>query len=382
MYDFNQIVNRENTGSAKWNEIVQSSFPPLTTADMEWKTCPEVIKALEERAVHGIFGYTKPDNYFYQAIIDWIKKRHQYIIEKEEIICTTSVIPAIITAIHLCSKQGEGVILFNPVYTGFYHAISSAGRKVIECPLIEVNQQYQIDFEDFLTKAQDRSNSVLLFCNPHNPVGKVFKKEELERVAQICLENNLKIISDEIHADLILKGRHIMFASLSKECAANTITCMSPSKTFNLAGLQTAYCIISNEQLREQFCKQLRKNGHMEVISAFGYTATISAYQKGDLWLEKLIDSLKQNINLITEKLTLINSDIKVNLIEGTYLAWLDFRKWNMSQEEILINFRKKGIYLTDGRVFGENGKGFLRMNFAMPYCLLEKVLVQFNLIK
>lgn len=376
MYCFDQYHDRSHTGAGKWDEVIAAGnrFPgteetviPLTTADMEFRTAPEIMDQLLHRAAHGIFGYTKPDSRFYDAITHWLKKRHGQNVDQEEIVVSTSVVPLLMAAIRSCTREGDSVITLAPAYTGFYTAINETGRIAVESPLVYENGRWGIDAEDFGQKASDPGVTAFLLCNPHNPCGRVFSLQELQGLAGICIDNQVMVIADEIHSDLILSGRHIMYRSLSEQCREHSITCMAPTKTFNLAGLQIAYSLIANEPLREKFRKQLKQGGHMDAISAFGYTALIAAYEAGESWLEELLMYLRENVRSISKLLKETDDRIVVSQMEGTYLAWLDFRSWGMTQEELLELLWKQGLYMTDGRYFGAYGSGFLRMNLAVP---------------
>lgn len=385
---FDNIIDRLHTGAEKWDEIIERDgyrkenwIVPFTTADMELTTCPAVVRALKERAGQGIYGYTKADHTFYKAIIQWISKRHGQTVGQEEIVCCVSAVTAIMMAIRSMSGEGEGVLFLAPAYTGFYKAAENTGRCAVEIPMVLQEDEWTIDYELLEKEAEKKENTLFLLCNPQNPCGRVLSEQELRRIAEICMENDIFVIADEIHGDIILRGRHVMYRSLSDECRKNSITLMSPSKTFNLAGLMTAYALIEREDIRERFDKELSKAGHADSISAFGYTALIAAYTAGEDWLNQVTAYIGENERILDRGLEMISLLKKPSVIEGTYLAWLDIRQSKISQDELLARLRQSGIYLTDGRYFGRQGEGYVRMNLAVPGCEIEKMLERIEAI-
>lgn len=375
MYQFDEVINRENTAAAKWNEVTSCQLVPLTTADMEFKVCPDILEAMQTRLSHGILGYTKPDKRFYDAIITFIKRHHQFDVTEEMIVCSTSGMPALISGIKACSKKGEGVILLSPTYTGFYKSISYTERVLKDCPLIYSNHTYKIDFSSLEELAKDIHNKVLILCSPHNPVGRVWSREELQKVLEICEQYDVSILSDEIHWDLILEGKHISLGCAEEIYKKRIILLTSPSKTFNLAGTQLAYSIIFNESLRTKFKEELLKLGQGEVISTFGYESLIAGYQLGDLWLKELISYIQENVNQFEKWLRKHHPEIGIIRPEGTYLIWLDCRNVKPDYRNWLLTLEKEGIYFTDGAYFGIQGEGFIRVNLALPKEELLKVL-------
>lgn len=272
-YDFETVVNRFNVGSAKyeqmlgWNPDVSEDIVPFSVADMELKNPPEIIEGLKKYIDKSVLGYTKPTEGYTSAVCGWMKKRHNWEVNPEWIIQSPGVVNAFYTAIKALSNPGDGVIIMTPSYYPFYSAIESNDRKVVKSSLINTGDNYLIDFEDFEEKARDANNKILLFCSPHNPTGRVWKKDELEKIAEICLKNNVLIISDEIHFDLIMPGyEHTVFATISEEVANNMIVCTAPSKTFNLAGMQTSNIIIPNKEIREAYLKEVSSSGSFGII--------------------------------------------------------------------------------------------------------------------
>ena len=383
MYHFDEKINRKNTAAAKWDEVARMSHKkdliPLTTADMEFRTPPAVIEAMKKRLDHGIFGYTKPDDRFFQAISSFVEKHHGFTVTPEMLVCSTSVVPAIVAGIKACSKKEEGVILFSPAYTAFYSSIRNTNRCLKDCPLIYHDGFYSIDFALLEELAKDKKNRILLLCNPHNPVGRVWSREELLQIVAICSRYDLYLISDEIHWDIILEGKHVSLGELSNLYRERIIVCTAPSKTFNLAGTQLAYTIIFDDGLKKAFKEELLKSGQGEALSIFGYEALIAAYESGEQWLSELLEYIKGNIILFEQ--WLIENEPKIRMIkpEGTYLAWLDCRMVEPDFATWYRHLMEQGIYLTNGSYFGEQGEGFVRVNLALPKDELMKILMHWK---
>lgn len=372
-YDFTTLVPRWNYGSAKWN-LMKKQYPgvspdtvPFSVADMELKNPPEITSGLQEYLNNLILGYTAPTDGYFDAVCAWMKRRHNWDVNRESILCTPGVVNAFFIAVKALTDPGDGVIIMTPVYYPFYMAIEKNGRKIIRNQLIEKDGHYFIDFEDLARKAKGPHAKALLFCSPHNPVGRVWTKEELEEVGRICMDNGVKVISDEIHFDLVMPGyRHTVFASISEEFAQNSIVCTAPSKTFNLAGMQTSNIVIPNEEIRDKFAES-SLTGHFS-LSILGYKACELAYTRCGQWIEELIGFIHQNHTLLKKYLAEHLPEIKVYDLEGTYLQWMDFRKLGMEAkalEEFL--HAKAEIFFDEGYLFGEEGNGFERMNIACP---------------
>lgn len=383
MYNFDKRVNRENTAAAKWEEVTNEQgsikFPPLTTADMEFQTCQAIIEAMKARLDHGVFGYTKPDQRFYHAVTSFVDKHHGFQVKPEMLVCTTSVVPAIVAGIKACSKEGEGVILFSPVYTAFYSCIRNTNRRLVDCPLNYEDGTYGLDVSRFEELAKESTNRILILCNPHNPVGRVWSKEELEEILRICKRYDLYVISDEIHWDIILEGKHVSLGTFEKKYQERLLICTAPSKTFNLAGTQLAYTIIFEDGLRKAVKEELLKSGQGEAISVFGYEALIAAYESGELWLAELLEYIKENVRLLKQWLLENVPEIHMTEPEGTYLVWLDCRNVIPDFPTWLARMRAEGIYFTDGAYFGQNGEGFVRVNIALPREELKEILAHWK---
>lgn len=379
-YNFDEVIDRRGSDSLKLEALLprwgREDLIPMWVADMDFRTPPFIIDSVKKRIECEIFGYTEKPNTWYQSIINWQKKRHQLAITKEMISFIPGVVPAIVMAIEAFTKVGEQVLIQPPVYYPFAAAIRNTGRKVITNPLLLGNLQYYIDFDDFEKKV--KTCKLFIFCNPHNPGGRVWSKEELEKLAAICLKYQVLMISDEIHADLTLPSyKHISLASLSEEIAMNTVTFSSASKTFNMAGLASAYAIIPNPQVRQKFLD--KTVGYMLTDgNIFAFQTTVAAYEQGEEWLNQLLAYVQGNIDFLTQYIDQYLPKVKYLVPQASYLVFLDFRALGLSQKE-LVSFctNKAHLALVDGSVFGEEGKGFMRINLASPRSVIEKALEQ-----
>ena len=348
---------------------------PLWIADMDFSVPPEVVEALKERAAHPIYGYTVPTEGYYNGLINWMDRRHGWSgIEKDWILYTPGVVAGFTIAIQAYSQPGDKVVIQPPVYHPFKNNILGTGRQIVENPLKIVDGYYEMDFEDLAEKIDERTKMVLL-CSPHNPVGRVFKRDELEKLVEICEEKDILIISDEIHNDLILgEIKHTPTAIISEGAMNRTVTLVAPSKTFNLAGLTNANAIIPNKKLREAFKGQASKGtGHRNI---FGMVAQDAAYNKGEAWLEELLTYLRGNLKYLEEFLAEKIPGLKLYPLEGTYLAWVDCTSLGMNLEELNEFMLKKAkLWLNDGSMFGTGGSMFMRINLASPRSQLKKAL-------
>nr|WP_314802624.1 MalY/PatB family protein [uncultured Capnocytophaga sp.] len=379
-YNFDEVIDRRGSDSLKLEALLprwgREDLIPMWVADMDFRTPPFIIDSVKKRIECEIFGYTEKPNTWYQSIINWQKKRHQLAITKEMISFIPGVVPAIVMAIEAFTKVGEQVLIQPPVYYPFAAAIRNTGRKVITNPLLLGNLQYYIDFDDFEKKV--KTCKLFILCNPHNPGGRVWSKEELEKLAAICLKYQVLMISDEIHADLTLPSyKHISLASLSEEIAMNTVTFSSASKTFNMAGLASAYAIIPNPQVRQKFLD--KTVGYMLTDgNIFAFQTTVAAYEQGEEWLNQLLAYVQGNIDFLTQYIDQHLPKVKYIVPQASYLVFLDFRALGLSQKE-LVSFctNKAHLALVDGSVFGEEGKGFMRINLASPRSVIEKALEQ-----
>ena len=379
-YDFDTLTDRSNTNSIKWEPSVlkrmfgREDLLPLWVADMDFK-CPQpVIEALTERARHGIFGYSEPSEDYYEAIIDWNRRRNNWNISKEWFVYTPGVVPAVNYLIHTFSRPGDKVIIQNPVYYPFANSIRKNGRQLVDNPLVLEGSSYRMDFEDLEGKAKDPLAKILILCSPHNPVGRVWTREELTRLGEICIENDVLVISDEIHSDLILKGHtHTPFAVISEDFAENSVVCTAPSKTFNLAGLQLSNIFIPNIKLRREF-RQTMERLSLTRPNTFAITAATAAYREGEEWLEQLLEYLKGTVSWVRDFIEKELPGVSLIEPEGTYLAWLDFRALEPNPKALeKLMLEKAKIALDEGYIFGRGGEGFERINLACPRSLVEK---------
>ncbi len=380
-YDFDRFVDRHNTASAKWDGIQnvfgvnEDDIIPMWVADMDFLSPPEVIKAIEKRAKHGIFGYSLRPNSFYNAVIDWMKKRHDWEIKKEWITVTPGVVSGLSMAILSYTHPGDEVIVQPPVYFPFFTVVKNNERRLVYNPLKLENGHYSMDFEDLKSKFTPRTK-MLILCSPQNPTGRVWSRNELKKLGEICLEHNTLIISDEIHSDLVYKkSKHIPIASISDEFAQNTVTFIAPSKTFNVAGLSTSIAIIPNSKLFNSFSRIIEKL-EVGLGNIFGTVATEAAYKYGEEWLEEVLIYLEGNLKFLKAFLEEKLPQVKVIEPEGTYLVWLDFRELGLNEHSLrdfLLKVAK--VALINGATFGPGGEGFQRINIATPRSVLRKAL-------
>jgi cystathionine beta-lyase len=375
-YDFDRVIDRRKTGSMKW-DFCESDVLPMWVADMDFESPREVIDAMVRRAEHGIFGYTPATSSYHDSVIGWIKKRHGWEIQRKWIITTPGVVPALSLAVLAYTQPGDRIIIQSPVYHLFEPIIKNNGRQIIENTLKSVDGRYEMDFDQleksFTFGARTR---MMILCSPHNPVGRVWERDELMRLAKICADHEVLIVSDEIHSDIIINGyKHTPIAMLSDKIANNVITCTSASKTFNLAGLECSNIIIPNKKLFNQF-NSITENIWIKGSNIFGMVATEAAYRHGKGWLEQLLVYLKNNYDFLVSYLNEHIPQIRITPLEGTYLVWLDFRELGLPSNEIKdILQRRARVLLEDGSVFGDGGEGFQRINIACPKALLKDAL-------
>ena len=374
-FNFDEQVNRHDTNSYKWDSLDMENVIPLWVADMDFKTAPCIIETLRKRVEHGIFGYTKVPDKYYEATINWFSRRHKWEIKGSDIIYTSGVVPAISAIIKALTEPGDKVIVQTPVYNCFFSSIRNNDCIPLENELKYFDDnRYVIDFEDLEEKAADPRAKIMLLCNPHNPTGRVWTYNELSRIYDICSRNNVIVVSDEIHCELVYPPFvYIPFCSISEEAAATSVACVSPSKSFNLAGLQIANIICRDEEMRKKIDKAININEVCDV-NPFGVLATISAYTEGEPWLTELIDYLQLNYEMLVTYFNEELPDFPVIKLEGTYLVWVDCKKTGLSSgelEEKLI--REGGVWLNPGSMYGAAGEGFMRINIACPRKRLEE---------
>lgn len=376
--DFDRRHERLHTASVKW-DLMRYLFGgedliPLWVADMDFQAPEAVVEALTERAKQGIYGYTSRPQSYYDAVTSWLKERHGWEIPQTSLSTSPSVLNALSVCLSLLTAPGDGVLIQTPVYNAFHEKIPLNDRVIVENPLLFENGRYTMDFADLEQKLASGSAKVVVLCNPHNPVGRVWERDELQQLGEICLKHQVPVITDEIHFDLILPGHtHTMFGSLSEAFAQNSITLFSPTKTFNIAGLHTSMAIIPNATWRSRFKRQMQAL-NIDHESYFALTATEAVYTKGAAWLDELLVYLQGNLERVTAFCAAQMPKIRVIKPEGTYLVWLDCRELGMNAQQIKDwMYREAKVALSEGSTFGQAGEGFLRMNIACPRVILEE---------
>jgi cystathionine beta-lyase len=386
-YDFDKVYNRKNTDCSKW-DCVKSVFGhddilPLWVADMDFPAAQPIVEALKKRAEHPFYGYTRPGSKVLEAVADRLQRKFGWKIDPEWVVFTPGVIPALNIAVRTFTRPGDEVILQQPVYFPFFGAVTSSGCQIMNNPLKLINGRYEMDFEDLKKKFEPKAGmhpspsraKAIIMCNPHNPIGRLWTKEEQTRLGEIVIRSGGLVIADEIHCEILFKGfKHTPFGSISEEFAQNSIVCMSPSKTFSLAGLEVSSIIIPNKKLRKDFANM--RTGLVPEPNLFGYAAMEAAYRHGDEWLEQILDYLQANLEFMLDYFEQRIPRIKVIKPQGSYLVWLDCRALNMDNEELKLFMREKAkVGFDDGYVFGEGGGGFERINIACPRTILEEAL-------
>ncbi|SDJ63189.1 MalY/PatB family protein [Salimicrobium halophilum] len=372
MTNFEDVIERKGTRSVKWDFadmlFKNEGVLPMWVADMDFQVPEAVTKALQDRVSHGIFGYTMPDDEVKQTIVDWVSNHYDYKIEKDWIFYSPGVVPSLHMLVQALSEVGDHVLIQTPVYPPFYSIVKNHGRHIVKNQLTFDGERYEIDFDDFEQKIEKNNVSLFILCSPHNPIGRVWTKEELQKMADICLKHGVTILSDEIHADLVLgENEHTSIASLSEDIDEATVTCYSPTKTFNLAGLQASYVVAKDKKKRKRLERQFHGQG-INMLNTLGLTALEAAYRDGEEWLEGLREKLAENVTYARDRLHKETDSIRVIEPEGTYLLWLDCRGLGLEHEELKTFMQEKAkLGLNDGASFGEEGKGFMRMNIAAP---------------
>ena len=370
-FNFDKIIDRTNNFSAKWSEMNKNfgtnDLLPMWVADMDFLTAPCVMEALKDRLEQGIFGYTTRPSSYNESIVNWLDNRFSWKINQEWLMFSPAVITSISLLIQNLTQKNDKIMIQEPVYSPFHSIVESNERNLVISPLVKLDDgSYVMDYEDIEAKIKDVK--IFILCNPHNPVGRVWTREELTRLGEICLKHNVLVISDEIHSDIILKNhKHTPFASISKEFRENTITCMAPTKTFNLAGLQSSFLVISNPYYYEVMDKafsilDIKRN------NAFSLVATEAAYNYGEDWLYELIKYIEDNVDFAIDYIKNHMPQLKVKKPEGTYLLWVDFSNLNVDKKDLKNALINKGrIALSDGSSFGIGGDGYYRINLACP---------------
>ena len=379
-YNFDEIIPRRGTNSYKWDSATDADVLPMWVADMDFHVSPVITEAIQQRVAHGIFGYTRVPDAYYEAVIGWFKRRHGWDIQKDWMIYTSGVVPAVSAIIKALTRPGDKVLVQTPVYNCFFSSIRNNGCEVASSPLIADGDTWRMDYEDLERQASDERTKLLLLCNPHNPAGRVWTREELTRVGEICLRHGVIVVADEIHCELVFpEYTYTPFASLSEDFLRHSVTCVSPSKGFNIAGLQIANIIAPDEEIRRKIDRAININEVCDV-NPFGVIATMAAYNDGEEWLTQLLEYLKGNYEAMRDFCRTELPDFPISKLEGTYLVWMDCRALGLSSEELehrLVQEAK--LWLNAGTMYGAEGEGFMRWNIACPRSVMRKGLERFR---
>lgn len=371
-YNFDEIIPRRDSNSYKWDSAQEEGVLPMWVADMDFRCAQPVINALSKRVAHGIFGYSKVPRAYFDATISWFQRRHNFLIEKDWILFTSGVVPALSAIIKALTKPGDKVLVLTPVYNCFFSSIRNDGCQLVSSELVYEDGTYRIDFEDLAEKAADPQVKLMLLCNPHNPVGRVWTRGELSRIGEICLKNEVIVVSDEIHCDLTFEDhKHTAFGSISHEFSQKSVTCIAPTKTFNLAGIQVANIVAEDETIRAKIDKALNVNEVCE-INVFAIEALIAAYNEGEHWLEELKIYLQGNYAVLSRFLAEHLPHLPLLPLEATYLAWIDCKAIGIPASEITRQLlERKKLWLNAGALYGDKEDRFIRINIACPRPLL-----------
>ena len=378
-YDFDSITPRRGTLSYKWDSAPEGVLP-MWVADMDFKTAPAIIEALRKRVDNGIFGYTRVPDEYYDAVTSWFSRRHGWSISRDMMIYTSGVVPAISAIIKALARPGENVIVQTPVYNCFFSSIRNNGCVILESPLLRDGDTYEIDFERLERDASDANTSLMLLCNPHNPAGRVWSRDELRRVAEICARHGVTVISDEIHCEFVFDGlRYTPFATVAHEAGCKTVVCVSPSKAFNIAGLQIANIVAPDEETRAAIDKAININEVCDV-NPFGVIATIAAYNDGEEWLSQLLAYIKGNYDYMKEFCERNLPEFPIARLEATYLVWMDCSALGLKSEPLEEKLIEEvSLWLNAGTMYGSvDGEGYMRWNIACPRSVLDDGLNRF----
>ena len=379
-YNFDEVVCRKHTDALKLEALAprwgRTDLLPMWVADMDFKTPPFIVEVMKKRMECEVFGYTARPESWYEAIISWQARRHQWTITKEMISFVPGVVPALAMAVQSFTERGEKVMIQQPVYNPFAQVVRNNHRELVNCPLDLKDGQYHINFEVFEEKI--KGCKLFLFCHPHNPGGRVWTREELQKVAAICAQNNVIIVADEIHSDLTLPPyQHIPFATVSEEAAQNSVVFASPSKAFNMAGLATSYAVIANPTLRRRFESYVEGN-ELAAGNVFAFNTVVAAYNKGEEWLQQMLNYVQGNVDEVIHYIEKYIPQLKVIVPQASYLVFIDFSALQLSQKEIVALCTDKAhLALNDGAIYGEEGKGYMRINLACPRSVVKQALIQ-----
>ena len=366
-FDFDELVARRGTGCVKWDECPNDEVIPLWVADMDFKAAPAILEAVRKRAEHGVFGYTVVEDDYHEAVISWFQRRHDWTIRREEILYTTGVVPAMSVAIKALTMPGEKVLILSPDYNCFFSSVKNNGCEVLETALLRVGDSFEVDWEDFETKCADEKTTVFLLCNPHNPCGRVWTAKELELMNDICLRHGVKVVSDEIHCELVMPGyRFQPFAAVSEACRENSVILNSPSKSFNIAGLQAANIICSQPKWRRRLDRAININEVCD-LNPFGPVALKAAYNDSEDWIDELNQYLWGNYQLLCDFVAKNLPQWKVCKLEGTYLPWVDVSAMGITSQELCDKLLDEAkVWINPGTMYGpKSGEGYIRFNIA-----------------
>lgn len=371
-YNFDELVDRRGSNSCKWDDAAEGVLP-LWVADMDFRAAPAILKALQDRVAHGIFGYVSVPDSYYQSVISWFQRRHNWTMQRDWIIYTSGVVPAISAIIKAMTQPGDGVLVQMPVYNCFFSSIRNNGCRIVSNDLVYQDNTYHIDFEDFEAKVQDCK--VFLLCNPHNPAGRVWTRQELQRMADICLKHGVFVISDEIHCELMMPGfTYTPWGTLGEEYQLNCAICTSPTKNFNIAGLQIANITVADADIRTRVDKAININEVCDV-NPFGVVALQAAYNESEEWLEELLVYLHGNYQYLCTWMAQHAPHLPVVKLEGTYLAWIDCQALGKPSQQLENELMQHGLWLNAGVHYGQAGDSFLRINLACPRSILTEAL-------
>lgn len=379
-FDFDKIINRRGTNSYKWDSAADADILPLWVADMDFETAPAIADAIRRRANHALYGYTRVPEAYYDAVISWFDRRHGWQPQRDWIIYTTGVLPAIAAALRALTSPGDKVILQTPVYNCFFASVRNAQCRLVEAPLVYADRTYTIDFDDLERKASDPEVKVLILCNPHNPAGRVWTREELLHIGHICLRHHVTVISDEIHGEFVYPGHtYTPFASLSDELLRHSVTCISASKAFNIAGLQIANVICADAELRARIDRAINVHETCDV-NPFGILATIAAYNESEEWLLAMLRYVYDNYLFMDSYCKRHLPGFPLAKLEGTYLAWMDTRALGISSKRLAAALKDEvKLWINAGTIYGDDGEGFMRWNLACPRATLADALDRFR---
>lgn len=379
-YDFDEIIDRCGTNCVKWDGAENPDVLPMWVADMDFRTAPAIIEALSRRVDHGVFGYTRVPQSYYESITGWFARRHGWNIDNDWIIYTSGVVPALSAIIKALTVPGDKVLIQTPVYNCFFSSIRNNGCEIVESPLVYADNTYSIDFEDLERKVSDPKVKAMILCNPHNPAGRVWSRDELIRIGEICIRHDVVVIADEIHCELVMPGyEYTPFASISEEFSRHSVSCVSPSKAFNIAGLQIANIVCADAGRRAKIDRAININEVCDV-NPFGVIALQAAYNEGAEWLDQLLEYIHGNYEYMRRFCEEHLHDFPITKLEGTYLVWMDCRKFGMTSaelEKMLIQDAK--LWLNAGTMYGKDGEGFMRWNIACPRTRMIEGLKRFE---